>query len=603
MSYKYSILKDNPLALYMLEEVRSGDSSDYTNILSQFATYQDLKDSGISYATLSGMPVWDYSGNGFDGFATDASDKEILPIISGAVRGTEVTPITVLNFPVKGIANKNYADDDFVIEVWASLPQVTNGSIPLVADISNNIGLFYNNGTLTFSVQDQSVSQTLVTTEAVYIVASFSSSSIHLYIDGILKQIKSLNQFLFTNDSVNFQCGPSNDTFVIDGLAFYKKSLTQSQIINHYNAGSIETPTSQIVNPDGGTLFSMNIKKTTSVFEYEYPKAKPWSDFADSNVKLSSDQQSIYIEQTDSPSQANFSFTDSIVVPNYAGIISSLIFFDDDSYGVQVEASVDEINWVTCKNSMPIPFFNKNDNQIEDILYIRVTLSSEDTSKYFPVLRSIRLIFFSDKDCYSDNSGARVFSDYDYGLPHKNHLNLSYCKMNGLQMFDGHGFSTDYSNNVKTVEMIFTPNGDSNILFSTQDAIYGWNANGDIYSTNVISVHINAIDVTSHTNISDHFIAGYPHHVVIVLEDDCGSDIKFNQNQDDSEYGGDNIYTNIALYDSELVESEIHNHYALYTGRYSMTVDDTSLTFEEDADGQDQTAFYIVEIAPLATNI
>jgi hypothetical protein len=603
MSYKYKILKDNPLALYMLEEVRSGDSSNYTSILSQFATYQDLKDNGVSYATLSGMPVWDSSGNGFDGFATDASDKEIFPIISGAIRGTEVRPITILHFPVKGIANSTYADDEFSIEVWASLPQTTNGSIPLIADSTNNIGLFYENGTITFSVQGQSISQTVVTTEALYIVASFTASSIYLYIDGVLKQNKSLNNFLFTNDVVNFACGPSNETFVIDGLAFYKKTLSQSQILNHYNAGNVETPTTQIVNPDGGVLFSMNTNKTTTVFEYEYPKAKPWNYFADSNVEVSLDQQYIYIKQTDIPSTANFSFTDSIVVPDYLNISSSLIFFDDDSYGITVEASIDETNWIECENSMPLPFFNKNDNQIENVLYIRVTMTSSDTSKYFPTLRKIRLLFFSDKDCYSDNSGARVFSDYDYGLPHKNHLNLSYCKMNGLKMYDGHGFSTDYSENVKTIEMIFTPDGGSNVLFSTQDAIYGWDSSGNIYSTNVLNVHINGIDVTSHTNISDHFISGYQHHVAIVLEDDCGLNIKFNQNQDDSQYGGANVYTNIALYDSELLESELYNHYLLYTDRYSTRINDTSLSLAESVAGQDGTAFYIVERQPLATNI
>lgn len=603
MSYKYRILKDKPLALYMLEEVRSGDSTDYTNILSQFATYQDLKDNGVSYATLSGMPVWDSTGNGFDGFATDASDQELMPIISGSIRGTEVKPATILNFPVKGFANKEYSDDEFTIEFWASLTKTTNGIVNLVCDYDNNIGVFYENGTIIFSVQDTSIYQTIDPTEAVYIVACFSSNSISLYVDGVLKQNKLLNNFLFTNSSVYFKSGNSLDTFVLDGVAFYKKVLSPYEISSHYLEGNKETPTNQIVNTDNGILFSMNLNKTKSAYEYSYPEAMPWSNFANENVKISADQSSIYIEQTNEPSTKTFTFIDSIVVPNYLNLISSLIYFNDDSYGITIEVSLDEENWFECTNAMPLPFFNKNENQFQDILYIRVTMSSTDTSKYFPVLKNIKIIFFSDKDCYSDNSGSRIYSDYDYGLPHKNHLNLSYCKMNGIKMLDGHGFYTDHQDNVKTIEMIFTPNGNKNVLFSSQDAEYGWDNLGNIYKTNIVSIHINAIDVSLDTNISDHFINGYPYHVIIVLEDNSGSSIKFNQNQADSEYGGDNVYSNIALYDTELSEADIHNHYLLYTDRYKVSIDDTSLSFLEDDGGQDETAFYIVERDLLATNI
>jgi hypothetical protein len=175
--------------------------------------------------------------------------------------------------------------------------------------------------------------------------------------------------------------------------------------------------------------------------------------------------------------------------------------------------------------------------------------------------------------------------------------------MNGIKMLDGHGFYTDHQDNVKTIEMIFTPNGNKNVLFSSQDAEYGWDNLGNIYKTNIVSIHINSIDVSLDTNISDHFINGYPYHVVIVLEDNSGSSIKFNQNQADSEYGGDNVYSNIALYDTELSETDIHTHYLLYTDRYKVSIDDTSLSFLEYDGGQDETAFYIVERDLLATNI
>jgi len=48
MSYKYTVLQDNPISFFLLDEVKSGSVNDYSHLISQYATYQDLKDNGIS---------------------------------------------------------------------------------------------------------------------------------------------------------------------------------------------------------------------------------------------------------------------------------------------------------------------------------------------------------------------------------------------------------------------------------------------------------------------------------------------------------------------------------------------------------------------------
>jgi hypothetical protein len=170
-------------------------------------------------------------------------------------------------------------------------------------------------------------------------------------------------------------------------------------------------------------------------------------------------------------------------------------------------------------------------------------------------------------------------------------------------MLDGHGFSIDYSDEMKTIELIFTPDGGENILLSTENSEYGWDADGTPILNNINSVHVNAIDVTLDTNISDHFLPGYPYHVVISLGDNPGSNLKFNQNQDDTISGGANMYSNIAIYADQLTDEEIHDHYLLITDRYSTSVSDTSISLSELDSGQDSTSFYIVEFEPSGTNI
>ena len=61
MSYKNTVLNDFPNSFYLLDEVQSGSFEDYIELLSQFATYQALLDSGLTYAGINGMPVYDYS--------------------------------------------------------------------------------------------------------------------------------------------------------------------------------------------------------------------------------------------------------------------------------------------------------------------------------------------------------------------------------------------------------------------------------------------------------------------------------------------------------------------------------------------------------------
>ena len=74
MSYKSVVLNDHPTSFYLLDEVRSGSVGSYSGIISQFATYQALKDSGLTYSALSGLPVYDYSGNVNDGYAVNTSN-------------------------------------------------------------------------------------------------------------------------------------------------------------------------------------------------------------------------------------------------------------------------------------------------------------------------------------------------------------------------------------------------------------------------------------------------------------------------------------------------------------------------------------------------
>jgi hypothetical protein len=599
MSYKNTVLNDFPNSFYLLDEVQSGSFEDYIELLSQFATYQALLDSGLTYAGINGMPVYDYSGNLNNGFASSASSKQLMPIISGGIRGTEVTSITEVYYEPKGIATKYYKDNSFSIEAWCALP-ANNVSATIVGDPLIDTGIFYENGNIVFKVGTNKVEHTVSNAQAIHVVGIFQSNLLSLYVNGSLVDTESLTSYQFSNELSSFKSGPCTGRLVIDSVAFYRYALSGTQILNHYNEGTKEVNVSQIVSIDGGYLFSMNTESIQRRFSYTYPVSKLWGELDISAEYLSSDQSYVYIPE--STGAKSFSFTDHFIVPDYLGITTSQIHWENDVKGILVEASIDNLTWQTCVNGSPLPYFNKNDNQISDIIYLRVTLSSDDSSRYLPVLNSLDIAFYNSKNFYSDNSGYYASSSYDYALPKVNSKTLSYNKNNGLIMYDGHGFSLNGIPSVNSVELIFTPQYDQNVLVSGASQIYEWTLSGAITNTGISSIYVNGINRTSETNVWDFMTVNTPHHIVINFTT-AATSIKFNQNQNDSKSGLGHMYNNVAIYENALSVNSILNHHLLYTGNTINLISDTSFSISESSLGDSSTPFFITVVEPEAVSI
>ena len=151
MSYKNRVLNDFPNSFYLLDEVQSGTTNTFAELLTQYATYQALKDSGLTYGQVSGVEIYDYSGSLNNGTASSASSKQIMPLVTGSVRGTEVLSSTLISYNPKGIATKYYKDNSFSIEAWCALPGY-NVSATIVGDSAITTGIVSQNGKIVFKV-------------------------------------------------------------------------------------------------------------------------------------------------------------------------------------------------------------------------------------------------------------------------------------------------------------------------------------------------------------------------------------------------------------------------------------------------------------------
>ena len=524
-----------------------------------------------------------------------------MPLVTGSVRGTEVLSSTLIAYNPKGIATKYYKDNSFSIEAWCALPGY-NVSATIVGDSAINTGIFYQNGNIVFKVGTNQVEATVSNSEVVYVVGIFQSNSLSLYINGSLADSKSIDSYKFSNEVVEFKTGPSTGRLVIDCVAFYRYALSGTQILNHYTEGTQEVNVSQIVAADNGYLFSMNTESLRPKFIYSYPTSKTWSEVATGGISISDDNSYIYIPETDTAATASFTFNDYFIVPNYLNINTSQIHWSNDVKGILVEASIDNITWRTCTNGSPLPYINKNDNQFSQIVYLRITLSSADTSRYLPILRSLEIAFYTDKNFYSDNSGYYVSSAYDYSLPKVNSKTLSYNRNNGLTMYNGHGFSLNSIPAVSCLELIYTPQYNENVLFSGAAKKYEWSNTGAVTKTGISSIYVNGIDRTANTNVWNFLVVDTPHHIVINFTSSDTS-IKLNQNQNDTKSGLGHMYNNVAVYENALSLNTIANHYLLYTGNTVNQINDTSFSLIESALGDDSTPFFLTVVEPESVSL
>ena len=595
MSYKYTVLQDHPVTFFLLDEVESGSTTDYTSLISQYATYQDLKDNGVSYAALGGLPITDYSGSGMDGFALNSSNFELPPIVAAGIRGTEINELADISLKAPGMAIDTYSDNSFSMELWFKPAKTDLEEYSVLSDSVNYIGIFYGNENVIFRVSSTEYLQHKISRkQAIHVVGTFSKDKMSLYVNGVLVNEKTFTEkFKFTNETLNLKLGPANlgHKFLVDGVSFYSYELEASKVYSHYIAGAKETKYSQIVYSQNGILFSLNAVTLRPSISYRYPGARALESFVSGNAYYDQINSVITFEKTVSQETKTFLLEDRIYVPNPNVIQSSLITYGQDVDNLLVEVSVPGQPWVACQNNAPLPYYNKNENLNSEILDIRVTMSTEDSSFDIPYFNKLEIDFYIDKDFYSDNSGNRIYSDYDYSLGQYNYPVRLQNEYNGIKMLDGHGFSADLAMEPRTIEMFFNSNGAANVLFSSSSSEFSWDNTGDISSSGINSLYINGINRTSETNIFNVLLSDTSNHIVLTL-DDPATDIKFNQNQDDSSSGGDNLYSNIAFYEDQFSSSQIINNYNLYCSDNSNSVEDTGLEFSEDIQGVDSTAYY-----------
>lgn len=606
MSYKYTVLSDNPILYYRSNDLYVNTIQTYQDVIDEYGTYQAFLEAFPNYQSSGTSIIQDSSPCNNDGGYSGVLDSSRLPLVTGESFAMKIDSDNSIVVSMEydynqlassgGLGTLSTSDNDFTLETWFYPSFTTNNKTSIMADAIENVGLFYDKGNITFAVDSEEITYTLpYLKKAYHVVAVYSKDSISLYLDKVLVAFKELSNFTFTNTSLSMSSGPTldvDDYFLINSMAVYRYALSQTQIGFHYDMSQTLIPI-QVATPDAGELFQLYDNSISTQFTYSYPANKAWSDFLAEGLYYDPAKNSLQMTKGTGSSKSII-LEDFITIPSGPTMDSSRIEWEGDN-GITIESSIDGITYVNCINGQSIPQYNLISFDTSRDLYLKITMSSTDDSKYLPILSSISISFYNDQKMFAQNStsyistleGVSGVTEFEIDLSNNLYPILSRDARNGIRVIQDSGFYLTTDNLINTIEFFYTPDAltDSGLVSSLGDthysaSNYSWRNSGTISKTNINTIYVNGVNKTSQTNVSNVFTEGELHHVLITFTSPISSNIKFNH----SLYGSiPSLYQNIIMYPVIFDSTAAALHYNLYLGTSPTILSDSSFTVTENS--------------------
>lgn len=558
MSYRLKVLKDNPLSFWPLDE----------------------STGSIAYDICSAQNNASYN------FALSSS---VMPLTPGGVLGTKLSGsnkivIGSLNGPNGIYAEGNLADvyssdTAFSIECWVHMHEITSATI--FADQSSDVGLYWDNNSIIFSLSTSKKIQYLVPEyrEPIYIVATYSNDYMKLYVNGILVEQDRTTDFRFVNTSFSPQIGSVSGTadsyMIIDAPAIYRREIGMKEISSHFSSTYMLTPI-EIADPENGRIFSNTDDTALFQLRYQYGVNRDLKLFQNSELEYDEINKCIKMIQTNTSESKTTEKIDIVSIPLFSDAISSKIEWSgENGISVFTSSTGEDGSYQECHNGFPIPQYEFNDFDITNLIYIKVVYTSSDTSIYIPRLYSLNVVLYGIVEVSSSNSPATLFSDKNISIGSVNKNAISRGRKSGIRTGGDNSFSTLDIEDTRTIEMIYTPEsiGSATLLSRGSDYI-GWSLAGAIEKTGIDSLYINGSSISWSSNIWDHLTLNQPSHIVVIFTTAGTDRIVFN------EPGIAAKYENITHY-SENTTIDPSDHYAMYTGVYSETISNETMSLSE----------------------
>lgn len=519
--------------------------------------------------------------------------KKSIPLSAVTESSIRIDQSVEISIHDLNIGMYSFEEEPFFISFNAFFPEAFSTEEKFLYDINSDLGFSIKDGNIIFSVKDldttkHSIYYKLPNIGISYsIIGSYSEKTISLYVDGKLVASKQLgSEFKFMSDNnLTLDSSVSTSYILLDKIEVYKDKLS-SQIINSIlSYRTLPQNINSIITSDNPVYFSTRRDKKTLSHAMVYGINKDFSTATLTGLKLNSYNE-VIIDAESGP--ASGTIEDSHFFPPVSDPDHNQIMWSFNNEGVSVEYSFDGITYSQAFNGLNIPGFSGG------MIYYRITLSTTDIAKNAPVFTGMSIICYLDKTLSADNYLASLTTDYNYTVGKTNLPIIYYSSDTGIKTISG-GIRYNSSNS-RSIEFLFRPSGlGQTCLVDCLDARYSWSAAGNITKSNISSVYVNGVNVTSKTAVSEVFDINTWYHVFITFSANKAGDLFLNQSQSASMIGSNNNYSNIAIYSYDASEKAI-DHYKYITGSPSAETVSDAINI-----GSDSFEGYNVDVLLLST--
>jgi hypothetical protein len=551
-----------------------------------------LKDNPIGFWTLdesSGSIAYDYSGAQNHASYNFTPVNRYLPLVPGGVLGIKISGANKITFAdlkspygnyIQGaLADKYSSDVSFTLECWVQINECTSATI--FADEANNIGIYWENDSIIFSIGTSNKIHYLVKDKykSLHIVGVYTNNYMSLYVNGELIDTNNMSDFIFTNSTFRPQIGTvvggSDAYMIIDAPAVYRYELSNYAISTHYSMANIPSYVS-ISDPENGRCFS-NIDGTSLLsLKYEYGYNRDIQLLQNDSLYYNPSNKTISIFKTDTAESITTEVVDVISIPILLDFISSKIEWSmDNGISIYTSTTGESNSYVQCENGFPIPQYRYNAVDSSKIIYLKVVYSTTDASKYTPVLDKLNITLYRALEITASNSDAIISSGSNISIGSESSPAILRNKKSGIRTGGSNSFTISDSNETKTIEMIYTPEiVNASSLISRGSSYISWNQAGTITKSGFDSLYINGSLVSWSSNIWTYLTKNQPSHIVATFTSPSSENIIFNNQGIASKYEG------ISLYPSSITISP-STHYAMHIGSYYENISNESMTMTE----------------------
>lgn len=496
--------------------------------------------------------------------------------------------LTIVDVP---IGKRTHEQESFSISFYLKLGSSFEDQADILFDSTNGLGFRVAQSNISFGVSSvdaiyyvkhklQTISRRLLVT------ASYSERILSLSIDGTIQdQIQLPDDFEFKSTSTLSLTSAVPSSFImIDRLEIFNEALTPKYLLNEKELDDVYQNPGQVMALDDASYFSFSnkIKPLATGFLYGSNKSMSTAtmvdveEIAENYVVLKGGVSSGY-------------FTDSVFLPTFENNSHNQIDWYGDSGGIIVSYNTDGSDTYTpLTNHSSIPGFSGG------MLYYKVQMLKYGALLNSPAFTGMSFVAYDSKAFSSDNTLYYLDTVFNYSIGSDTSPLIYQSYNNGITTLSG-GFTVD-AGQARSVEFMYMPKDLSQAcLVDCGGSRYSWSGAGNITKTNISSIYVNGVNLYSQTSVSNVFIPGVWHHVVLTFGSDEVNPVFINQSKTGTLIGSDNSFGHLGIYEYDMSAKAI-SHYKYLTSRVSEITYSDSISI-----GSDSYSGYNVDKVVLST--